>query len=70
MNNKIPRKFNKIVGKMMIDTNMDKAGDIIHVYKNNVSTGYLALNIRTQKHAYIFVSMLRNGHVFEITAIE
>jgi len=70
MNNRIPRTFNKIVGKMMIDTNMDKTGDIIHIYKNDISTGYLALNTRTQKYAYMFVNMLRNGELFQITSIE
>ena len=68
MNNRIPRKFNRITGRMKINTNMDKINDILHIYKNNY--GYLALNTRTQKYAYSFVSMLRNAEVFELMTIE
>ncbi len=70
MNNRIPRKFNRITGKMLVDTSMDKKGDIIHVYKNDCGTGYLELNIRTNKYAYGFVSMLRNAELFELMTIE
>lgn len=49
MGNRIPRNFNCITGKMLIDTNMDKINDILHIYKNDNNTGYLALNTRTQK---------------------
>ena len=51
--NRIPRKFNRITGKMLIETNMDKPGDVLHVFKNDF--GYLALNLRTGKYAYAFV---------------
>ena len=67
MNNRIPRKFHRITGEMLINTNMDQAGDVLHVYKNNY--GYLALNMRTGKYAYTFVSMLRNAEIFHITEI-
>lgn len=67
-NNRIPRKFNRIVGKMLINTNMDKINDILHVYKNDY--GYLALNMRTGKYASCFVSMLRNAQIFELIEIE
>ena len=67
--NIIPRSFNYIAGEMLADTNWSKAGDIIHVYKNDCSTGYLALNMRTQKYSYIFAAMLRNGDVFQIIEI-
>ena len=68
MSNRIPRKFNCIIGKMLINTNVDRVNDILHIYKNDF--GYLALNIRTQKYASCFVSMLRNAQVFEVIEIE
>lgn len=67
--NVIPRRFNYIAGEMLVDTNLSKAGDIIHIYKNDCGTGYLALNMRTQKYAYIFAAMLRDGDVFKIIEI-
>lgn len=66
-NNIIPRKFNRITGKMLIDTNMDKSGDTVHIYKND--NGYLALNMRTGKYAYCFVSMLRDKEIFELIEV-
>jgi hypothetical protein len=68
MNNKIPRKFNRIVGRMLINTNLDKANDILHIQKTE--RGYLAFNTRTQKHASPFISMLRNGELFELMSVE
>lgn len=67
MSNKIPRKFNTIVGKVLVETNLDKINDILNVYKND--SGYLTLNNRTQHYAYWFVSMLRNENIFEILEI-
>lgn len=68
MNNKIPRKFNRIVGRMLINTNVDKTNDIVHIQKTE--RGYLAFNTRTQKYAVPFISMLRNGEVFELVSID
>lgn len=68
MSNRIPRKFDCIIGKMLIDTNMDRVNDIIHVYKNDF--GYLGLNTKTNKHAYYPVSMLRDAEVFELMKVE
>ena len=65
--NRIPRQFNKMVCEMLIETNMDKVGDTLHVYKND--NGYLALNTRTQKYAYMFASMLRNESVLKVKEI-
>jgi hypothetical protein len=55
---------------MLIETNMGKVNDIIHIYKNDCSTGYLGLNLRTGKYAQIFVSMLRNEQIFELEEVE
>lgn len=66
-NNRIPRVFNCIVGKMLVETSASKPRDILHVFKND--SGYLALNTRTGKYAYVFVSMLRNKEVFELIEI-
>lgn len=67
MGNRIPRKFNRITGEMLIDTNMSKQGDTLHIFKND--SGYLALNLRTGKYAYMFVSMLRNNKVFKLIEV-
>ena len=66
--NRIPRKFNRIVMKSLIDTSAGKAGDIYHIYKND--NGYCGLNTRTGKYYYMFVSMLRNKDISEILEIE
>ena len=67
MNNRIPRKFNRITGEMLINTSETLAGDHIHVTKNNY--GYLGYNPRTGRHFYMFVSMLRNAEIIRITEI-
>ena len=41
MNNRIPRKFNRITGKMLINTSTDKINDMLYIYKNDY--GYLTL---------------------------
>ena len=67
-NNRIPRKFNLIIGRMLIDTNLSKVNDTLHVTKNEY--GYLAFNTRTKQYAQLFVSMLRNSEVFELMSVE
>lgn len=57
-NNVIPRKFYNIAVKMLINTSESIQGDIIQVSKNDF--GYIGYNKRTNKHFYIFPSMLRN----------
>lgn len=32
-NNVIPRKFNRITCKMLIETNINKPGDVFYVYR-------------------------------------
>ena len=68
MSNRIPRKFNCITGKMLINTNMDKVNDIVQITKNDYD-GYLALNLRTKEYGCCFVSMLRNSDIFELIEI-
>lgn len=70
MANRIPRKFNRMVIKMKIETSESKIGDVFHVYKNDCGTGYLGLNTKTGKYCYIFSSMLRNNEIVEIQEIE
>lgn len=67
MNNRIPRHFARITGEMLIETTETHSGDIIRVYKNNM--GYLAYNPRTNRHFYVFVSMLRNSEMFKVNEI-
>lgn len=68
MNNRIPRKFTRIIGKMLINTNMDKINDIVHITKYDY--GYSAFNTRTQEYTHCFVGMLRNAEIFELMEIE
>lgn len=67
MNNRIPRLFSRIMGEMLIETSETRPGDIIRVYKNNM--GYLAYNPRTNRHFYVFVSMLRDSETFKVNEI-
>lgn len=67
MNNRIPRLFSRIMGEMLIETSETRPGDIIRVYKNNM--GYLAYNPRTNRHFYVFVSMLRDSKIFKVNEI-
>ena len=64
--NRIPRNFNRITGKLLIETSAGKPAEY-HVYKNNY--GYLGLNLSTGKYFYMFISMLRNAEIFQITEI-
>lgn len=67
MNNRIPRLFSRIMGEMLIETSETRPGDIIRVYKNDM--GYLAYNPRTNRHFYVFVSMLRDSEIFKVNEI-
>ena len=69
MSNKIPRKFNCIIGKMLIETSADKINDIVQIHKDDYQ-GYLALNTRTNKYGCIPVSMLRTSEIFKIIEIQ
>lgn len=66
-NNRIPRYFARITGVMLVKTSETRPGDIIRVYKNDM--GYLAYNPRTNRHFYIFVSMLRDSKIFKLKEI-
>jgi hypothetical protein len=68
MSNKIPRNFNCITGKMLIETNMNIINDVVKIYKDEYNR-YLSLNVRTNKYASPFISMLRNSELFEIIKI-
>lgn len=65
--NTIPRHFIRLTVKMLVDTSCSVAGDILHVYKNDC--GYLVLNMRTNKYAYAFPAMLRNGAVCNVLEV-
>lgn len=65
--NRIPRSFERITGEMLIDTNVDKKGDMLHIFKDE--RGYTALNLRTGKHSHVFVDMLRNAALFKVAEI-
>ena len=66
-NNVIPRNFYNITGEMLIHTSESEPGDIVHISKNDY--GYLGYNKRTNRHFYVFISMLRNANIFKIISI-
>lgn len=65
--NRIPRRFNIITGKMLIDTTCNERGDELVIYRAN--SGCHALNVRTGKHFLVFLSMLRDGDIFQMTEV-
>ena len=67
MENKIPRKFNKLTGEMLINTNKEKRGDILEIHKNK--TGYLAFNTRTGKYTDMLIGTLKNSAAFKIIEV-
>lgn len=67
-NNVIPRNFKLIKGKMLIDTYGNKAGDIVHVSRNEFGS-LTMLNTRTEQRFCPFISMIRNSEVYEIIDI-
>ena len=69
MANRIPRKFNLIVGKMLIKTSCNQENDIVHITKREQG-GYLSFNTRTKEYCRPSVEMLRISEVFEIVKVE
>ena len=67
MKNRIPRKFFRITGELLIPTSCADPGDVIHITKNDY--GYLGYNTRTAKHFYMFASMIRNAEIFRVIEI-
>ena len=67
-NNVIPRKFYRIVCKMLTETSENKPGDIFHVYSNDF--GLCALNTATGKYFYISPSILRDPQMCEFLEVE
>jgi hypothetical protein len=66
--NVIPHKFHLMVGRMLIKTNCNEVGDVLHVCRKDY--GLTALNVRTGERVRPFISMLRNPELFEIMLIE
>ena len=63
----VPRKFIRITCKMLTETNANKPGDVLHVYRNN--SGWLALNTATGKYFYISPSILRDPLLCEFLEV-
>ena len=55
--NVIPRKFNRIICKMLVPTSESKIGDIFHIYKNDF--GYIFIVSRLCYEMSIFVNFWR-----------
>lgn len=66
-NNKIPKKFQYIVAKMLVCTDVSNIGDIIRVKSSNDK--YFVYNKRTMKTMLIPMSILANSHLVEIIDI-
>lgn len=66
--NRIPREFNRITGKMLVKTNVNNANDTIYIYKEE--RGLSLFNPKTQENVHCFLSMIRNGEVFEFLTVE
>ena len=66
-NNKIQKKFQYIVAKMLVCTDVSNIGDIIRVKSSNGE--YFAYNKRTMKTMLIPMSILANSHLVEIIDI-
>ena len=67
-NNVIPRKFYRIVCKILTGTNANKPGDVLHVYRND--SGLCALNTATGKYFYMFPAILRDPLLCEFLEVE
>lgn len=66
--NKIPRKFYRLVVEMLADTDSDRAGDLLYIYKNDF--GYLSLNTRTADYLYMPAGILRDATKCKIKEIK
>lgn len=65
--NRIPRNFNRIKAKILIETSANKPGEIFHVYLK--IGGYTGLNTATGLYYHIFPSMLRDKAITEIIEV-
>lgn len=68
-NNRIPRNFNKITAKILIDTSANKSGEVFYIYPKNGNGGYTGFNTATGLSYHIFPAMLRNKAITEIIEI-
>lgn len=62
-NNRIPRQFNRITARQLIDLSSGKKGDLYHIYRNDA--GLTALNVNTGKYYNLPFATARNINVFE-----
>lgn len=67
-NNRIPRKFSKIIAQVNLNTNATQCGDIVHVYREEQK--YLLFNTRTKKNYCVFIDMIRNKDITTILEIQ
>ncbi len=67
MNNRIPRNTKKIVGKMLVDTSCNRAGDIVHFTREEQD--FIGYNPRTEQRSFTFIGMLRNSNIVEFLEV-
>lgn len=65
--NVIPRKFNKIVVKVLYKTNLNEPNDIMELFKDDY--GYHTVSLRTGVQAWANLSMLRNAEFCEFLEV-
>lgn len=66
-NNRIPRQFNRITAKALIELSSGKIGDIYHIFRNY--DGLLCLNTSTGKYYNLPAATARNINVFEFIEV-
>ena len=68
MKNKIPRKFNKIIGKVKIKTSLSDPGDTISIVKDEFNR-YIGTSTVTGVTGDYSISMIRDASIFEIVEV-
>ena len=66
--NVIPRKFNKIVGEMLINTNIHNRGDLVEVFRDDF--GCHMRNMRTEEIAWANLSIIRAPELFKFKEVK
>ena len=66
--NVIPRKFNKIVGEMLINTNTNNRGDLVEVFRDDF--GCHMRNMRTGEIAWANLSIIRTPKLFKFKEVK
>lgn len=69
MKNRIPRNFNTITARQLLNTSGGVSGDIWTITRDKEKAGYHGKNTRTNKEYFIFYSHMRIKELYEIISI-